>query len=199
MYPLLSQPKPPNFDKDKYAYAAMVVSFIIALCLGMIFSSCNPVKIAARKDAIALERVKGSRTLIDKIAPIVNSLYPCANDTVFKHIKDTSFSHDTSVVLIKSTDTINKIRIDTLLKRITVTKVIHDTAFITDKQGRLIDAKTIEMQGLTIAGLNQNVIDLNTTISERNKKITWLVVACILGGIVILGLVYLVFKPSLKV
>ena len=67
----------------------------------------------------------------------------------------------------------------------TITKTIHDTAFIVDRQKQNIDAKTIQNQALTIAALNQNIIDLNATIKKQGNKIFGL-------WVVILGLVGLV-------
>jgi hypothetical protein len=171
---------------------AIALAGVFLLAGLMALTGCNAEKKAARKDNAALERVKASRKLLDNVAPVIQGLYPCANDTFFRTKRDTLIKYDTESVLVQSTDTINKVRVDTLFKKITVTKTIHDTAFIVDKQKASIDAKVIETQELTIAALNQNIIDLNATIKKRESKITWLTLACILGGIVILGLVYLV-------
>lgn len=175
---------------------AIAIAFICLFALLMAVTGCNPEKKAARKDNAALERVKASRKLLDNLMPTIQGIYPCANDTFFRTTKDTLISYDTTNTYIHSTDTVNKIRIDTLLKKIITTKVIHDTALIVDKQKQVIDAKTIQTQSLTIAALNQNIIDLNAIIKARESKITWLTLACILGGIVMLGLVYLAFKPK---
>ena len=69
----------------------IVGSIILALLY-----SCNPVKIAAHKDVAAVDRVKGSRNLINQIAPIVNDLFPCNRDTVIKIKSDTIIHYDTT-------------------------------------------------------------------------------------------------------
>lgn len=55
---------------------------LAAVLLAGVALSCNPVKQSAKKDARALDRVLGSRKLIDSVKPAVMELYPCANDTV---------------------------------------------------------------------------------------------------------------------
>ncbi|MFC4230573.1 hypothetical protein ACFOW1_01635 [Parasediminibacterium paludis] len=184
-----------NWEKtaDKIAITLFFVMFLIAL-FGL--HSCNSAKIIERKDNAAFERVTAKRSLLDKIAPVVQGIYPCANDTFFKTTRDTTITHDTAISYIHSHDTVNKVRVDTLKVKFTTTKVIHDTALIVDKQKAAIDAKTIQNQALTIAALNQNVSDLTATNNKQSSKITWLIVACVLGGIVILGLLYLLFKPK---
>ena len=71
-------------DEPITLYKVMKVSsYIISLGLLFIFilillltgTSCNPSKIAARKDVAAVDRVKGSRNLINQVAPIVNDLF----------------------------------------------------------------------------------------------------------------------------
>lgn len=56
-------------------------SYVIAVLFAGVALSCNPVKQSAKKDARALDRVLGSRRLIDQVKPVVLELYPCANDT----------------------------------------------------------------------------------------------------------------------
>ena len=181
--------------------AIAIMAFMILLFMCLIFATgCNTEKKATKKDNAAIERVTGKRSLLDKIAPVIQGIYPCANDTVFKTNRDTLIMYDTASVLVASTDTINKVRVDTLIKKVVVTKIVtvKDSAFIIDNQKSNIDAKTIQSQALTVATLNQNIIDLNLIIKQKSTKITWLIIACILGGIVILGLAYLLFKPSVK-
>jgi hypothetical protein len=177
MYPLTTQPEPPEFDHNKQAYAASIALFIlIAVFLLVFFTGCNTEKRIIKKDNTAIERVTAKRSLLDKIAPVIQGIYPCANDTFFSHTKDTLISHDTAISYIHSSDTVNKVRIDTLKVKISTTKVIHDTAVVVDRQVQKIDAKTIEAQGLTIAGLNQNIIDLESTIKAKSKQNTLLIV-----------------------
>lgn len=54
---------------------------LLAVLLAGVALSCNPVKQSAKKDARAVDRVLGSRRLIDQVKPVVLDLYPCANDT----------------------------------------------------------------------------------------------------------------------
>ena len=204
----------------KLLLRALAVALVAILVFAGLMSAtgCNSEKKALRKDNVALERVKASRKLLDNLAPVINDLYPQSTDTVIvegKPIlikgKDSTYAVYFNVPVystkIKIIDTLIKgvyIKIDTL-GRVTIKLPTPDTSIKPktiqlppDLRGKAIDAKTIETQGLTIAALNQNIIDLNAVIKSKSSKTTWLVIVCILAGIVILGLLYLVFKPSIK-
>ena len=85
---------------------------LLALLI-ILFTSCNPTKIAARKDAKALDRVETSLPLLSAAFRRGLELYPCVNDSVTVFIKGKT---DTLKNFI---DTTNRERIkDSLLDNI---------------------------------------------------------------------------------
>ena len=59
---------------------------LLALLI-ILFTSCNPTKIAARKDAKALDRVETSLPLLSAAFRRGLELYPCVNDSITVFIK----------------------------------------------------------------------------------------------------------------
>lgn len=58
------------------------LAVLTALVLYGLLSSCNPAKQAARADAKALDRVRGSGRLQDSLLQNFLNRYPCANDSI---------------------------------------------------------------------------------------------------------------------
>lgn len=174
---IVPHPKFQPYYNNKVCVFFAVLVIIIGI---LMFASCNIEKIAIRKDAKAVDRVKGSRTLIDKIAPIINELYPCNRDTVIKIKSDTVTHYDTTNTFTHYTDSINKT--DTVLRKIVITKTIHDTIkIVTDsKQRAAIDGVTISTLNTALSASNQAVIDAEGATRKADKWLWWFIGAIVL-------------------
>ena len=152
--------------------------FLTILLMSTIWS-CNPAKIAARKDAVAVDRVKGSRALISQIAPIVNDLFPCNSDSVLIVKSDTIIHYDTTQNFYHYQDSVFKV--DTIVKRIVITRYIHDSIKITtdSKQRAKIDAETIANLNTALSAANQSVIDAEKATKKADKWLWWFIGACV--------------------
>lgn len=70
-----------TLNQNAVRFIRNCIYFILIVLLLIMVFSCNPAKVAARKDEKALNRVTASRPLIDRMKTVVMDLYPCANDT----------------------------------------------------------------------------------------------------------------------
>ena len=173
---------------------ALVLLFIFILILLLTMTSCNPSKVAAHKDAQAVDRVKGSRNLINQIAPIVNDLFPCNRDSIFITKSDTVIHYDTTQSFFHYEDSIFKT--DTLRLKIVITKTIHDTTkIVTDsKQRAAIDGQTIANLNFALSASNQAVIDADNFTKKAEKWVWWFIGACVVGIGSNIAWAYLKFK-----
>lgn len=179
--------------KLKFNAAGMFIG-----CILLLFA-CNPAKQAARKDDKAIDRVTGSRKLIDRMLPIVLDLYPCANDTTTvwiaggvdsipypvpkldtaqkKKVIDSlnaAFASDCDVAMNESYESGYKNAVlDMQRKKAPVP--LPDTIIktIVDKQRAKADAQTIQQ-------LQTQVNTLQSLIDEKGKWLWWFIGALVL-------------------
>jgi hypothetical protein len=158
--------------------------FGLAALLLIVFG-CSPVK----KDARAVDRVLGSRTLIDKIKPAVLDLYPCANDTVAVWF---SGGIDSIPYPVTQIDTIIEVKeggymqgfIDgqeVILKRkIPVKRPDTIKVTVVDRQRQKADAETINQLQVNISNLNGQILEKDKALSKPNPWIWYFIIAVVL-------------------
>ena len=178
----LSNPKPEN--KFWLAFLTIVT---IAVILTLV--SCNGSKKAMKKDAQAVDRVLGSRTLIDKIKPAVLELYPCANDT-FEIIVPGGI--DSIPYPVTEIDTVIEISeggymqgfIDgqeAIMKRkIPIKRPDTIRVTVVDRQRQKADAETISQLRSNIANLDGKISEKDTAIAKANKWYWYFLIAVVL-------------------
>jgi hypothetical protein len=149
------------------------------------FFGCSPVK----KDARTVDRVLGSRTLIDKIKPAVLDLYPCANDTVAVWY---SGGIDSIPYPVTQIDTVTQISeggymqgfIDgqeVILKRkIAVKRPDTIRVTVVDRQRQKADAETINQLHVNISNLNGQILEKDKALSKPNPWIWYFIIAVVL-------------------
>lgn len=174
---------------------SLVIIFLCLFILLMMFFGCNPSKVAARKDVAAVERVKGSRALINQIAPIVNDLFPCNRDSVIITKSDTVIHYDTTQSFFHYEDSVFKT--DTLRLKIVITRTIHDTTkIVTDsKQRAAIDGQTIANLNIALSASSQSVIDADKETKSAKQWLWWFIGALVCGIVSNIAWVYFKFKP----
>ncbi len=107
-------------------YLLISISFLIVI------AGCSTAKIIKLKNDKAVNRVLGSRQLIDEIAPEVNRLYPCdsvakigiervdtmVQERIIRSLEiDTLFSFGLDTIIKERIITINKFRVDTIMDK----------------------------------------------------------------------------------
>ena len=166
---------------DNPRFMAALFFLIMITLLLLLSTGCNSEKVAMRKDLRAVDRVKGSRNLINQIAPIVNDLFPCNRDSVIITKSDTIIHYDTTQSFFHYEDSIFKI--DTLRLKIIITRTIHDTTriFTDSKQRAAIDGQTIANLNIALSANNQAVIDADNFTKKAEKWVWWFIGACVVG------------------
>lgn len=112
------------------AALAIVITFVFMV---ITMASCNPTKIAAKKDAQALDRVEGSLPLLSTAFAKGLELWPCVNDTVKSVRSDTVVTTQTFTDTVRSEFT----QRDTLVTYQVRTVRIKDTILAYIKDGRV--------------------------------------------------------------
>lgn len=142
-----------------------------------------------KKDAQAVDRVLGSRTLIDKIKPAVLELYPCANDT-FEIIVPGGI--DSIPYPVTEIDTVIEISeggymqgfIDgqeAIMKRkIPIKRPDTIRVTVVDRQRQKADAETISQLRSNIANLDGKISEKDTAIAKANKWYWYFLIAVVL-------------------
>lgn len=183
---------------NKGEIALKVVFYL--LIWGWIFwasSSCNPAKIAARKDAKALDRVQTNPNLLQTAFARGLQLWPCINDSIVKK-GDTVTTRDTTYELIQAVDSIHST--DTIVKIVREKTVIRDTVIKEDKRSIEMLKDSLHKKELLIASLNQSVSDLTLSVKNADAKADkWLwyfIAACI--ALVASNITWLYFKIKSK-
>lgn len=160
------------------------VIFVLTALL-LVFFGCSPVK----KDTKAVDRVLGSRSLIDKIKPAVLELYPCANDTVAVWI---SGGIDSIPYPVTKIDTVTEISeggymqgfIDgqevILKKKIPVKRADTIRLTVVDRQKQKADAETINQLQVNISNLNGQILEKDKALSKPNPWIWYFIGAVVL-------------------
>lgn len=139
---------------------------------------------AVKQDQRAVDRVLGSRQLIDRIYPTIEELYPCIIDTIVQYQQGIT---DTVISVYVDTDTI--VKHDTCTDKITtINKVIRrvDTVTINkvDQRQHLLDQSLIErLKG------SESVIKEEFRKSQKHYR--W---ALIIIGILVVLLIIKIFK-----
>lgn len=159
------------------------------LILLLFVFGCSAEKKAMKKDAQAVDRVLGSRTLIDKIKPAVLELYPCANDTTEVFI---SGGIDSIPYPVTQIDTVTEISeggymqgfIDgqeVILKRkIPVKRADTIKVTVVDRQKQKADAETINQLQVNISSLNGQILEKDKALSKPNPWIWYFIIAVVL-------------------
>jgi hypothetical protein len=159
------------------------------LILLLFLFGCNSQKKAIKKDGQAVDRVLGSRTLIDKIKPAVLELYPCANDTTEIIV---SGGIDSIPYPITQIDTVTQISeggymqgfIDgqeVILKRkIPVKRPDTIKVTVVDKQRQKADAETINQLQVNISNLNGQILEKDKALSKPNPWIWYFIIAVVM-------------------
>jgi len=173
--------KNPKFNWFPFVFIAIVVLIVLL--------SCNAQKKAIKKDAQAVDRVLGSRILIDKIKPAVLELYPCANDTV-----EVWFSGgvDSIPYPVTKIDTVFQEKeggymqgfIDgqeVILKRkIPVKRPDTIRVTVVDRQRQKADAETINQLQLSISKLDGQIVEKDKALAKPNPWIWYFIIALVL-------------------
>lgn len=159
------------------------------LILLLFLFGCNAQKKVIKKDAQAVDRVLGSRTLIDKIKPAVLDLYPCANDTTEVFV---SGGIDSIPYPVTQIDTVTEISeggymqgfIDgqeAILKRkIPVKRADTIKVTVVDRQKQKADAETINQLQVNISSLNGQILEKDKALSKPNPWIWYFIIALVL-------------------
>jgi hypothetical protein len=159
------------------------------LLLLVFLFGCNAQKKAIKKDGQAVDRVLGSRTLIDKIKPAVLELYPCANDTTEIIV---SGGVDSIPYPVTEIDTIIEVKeggymqgfIDgqeVILKRkIPVKRPDKIKVTVVDRQKQKADAETINQLQVNISNLNGQILEKDKALSKPNPWIWYFIIAVVL-------------------
>ena len=161
----------------------------IAIVVLIVLLSCNAQKKAIKKDAQAVDRVLGSRALIDKIKPAVLELYPCANDTVEVWL---SGGVDSIPYPVTKIDTVFQEKeggymqgfIDgqeVILKRkIPVKRPDTIRVTVVDRQRQKADAETIKQLQLSISKLDGQIVEKDRALAKPNPWIWYFIIAVVL-------------------
>jgi hypothetical protein len=195
---------PEHRNPGNHIFILNLLVVTIAIVLHLAASSCNPAKIASKKDGAALERVKAKRSLLDSLLPVVRALYPDNKDTIITTKTDTISKYDTTTTFIRDTMLLDG-RIDTVLKVVTkinnITKT--NTVQIPDLKGRAMDAQTMANQDKVIYQQAQTIVDIqgqNTELKkERNSWLWYFIFACVGFGISNGIWVYVTFFKKSKI
>ena len=159
------------------------------LILLLFVFGCSAEKKAMKKDAQAVDRVLGSRTLIDKIKPAVLELYPCANDT-FEIIVPGGI--DSIPYPVTEIDTVIEISeggymqgfIDgqeaIMKKKIPVKRPDTIRVTVVDRQRQNADAATISQLRSDIANLDGKISEKDKAIAKANKWYWYFLIAVVL-------------------
>ncbi|MCA6489100.1 MAG: hypothetical protein IM569_13790 [Chitinophagaceae bacterium] len=174
--------------------------FIALVC----FFSCSPVKKAARKDAKAVDRVLGSRALIDQIKPAVLELYPCANDTVGVWF---SGGVDSIPYPVPQIDTVYNPgnaydqgffdgQLSVSRKKFAVKRPDTIRVTVVDRQKQKADAETISQLRMSISKLEGQLTEKDKRISKSDKWL-WYFIAAVVAFFVS-NVTWLYFKIRTK-
>jgi hypothetical protein len=155
----------------------------------VVLFGCNAQKKVIKKDAQAVDRVLGSRALIDKIKPAVLELYPCANDTTEIIV---SGGVDSVPYPVTQIDTIIEVKeggymqgfIDgqeAILKRkIPVKRPDTIRVTVVDRQRQKADAETIKQLQLSISKLDGQIVEKDRALAKPNPWIWYFIIAVVL-------------------
>jgi hypothetical protein len=162
--------------------------FLFALVtLLLVVFGCSPVKKAARKDAKAVDRVLGSRALIDQIKPVVLELYPCANDTVGIWF---SGGVDSIPYPVPKIDTVYDPgnaydqgffdgQLSVSRKKFAVKRPDTIRITVVDRQKQRADAETINQLRMSISKLEGQLTEKDKRIAKSDKWLWYFIAAVV--------------------
>lgn len=149
-------------------YTAIV--FLI-LFLSWLLSSCNVAKREAKRDVVAVNRVKADINLLVQAGESYRTLFPCSNDSIIKTIHDTTTNTLTKTV--KHTDTVVKNGIQYIFHTDTAffekTKTVYQNTIVTDHELENRRKDTINSLRLQLATQNGTIGEIRTNLSDANK------------------------------
>jgi len=153
----------------------------------------------AKKNQQSVDRVLGSRELMDKVAPEINRIYPCNSDTIFKLVSDTvtKVENDTTYTFYHYSDTVVKNNIITKVKTIKITDTIKQIVESHQKEdilnAKIANNQKVHEQDLATVISQSAIINTEQTKNKEYLSVMILLAALILGSAIFK--IYKTIKP----
>jgi hypothetical protein len=166
-----------------------IIYVTVFTALVLLFFSCNPEKVTARKDLKAVNRVLAKRPLLDTVGRAWLALNPCLNDSSTVYVKGDTLVFSDSV-LIHDTDKVTHVITDRwyITKRVqtTVTKLMT----VRDGQKeRLLEQDLDKANKQVVQSKTETIQAQKERDNERKKKnlYFWLLIGA--GALTVVGVI----------
>ncbi len=134
----------------------------------------------------ATQRVLTNEGARNKVGRAWADLNPCVKDSIVHYKSDTTVKHDTVSHFIRSTDTLNRYQVDTMVEFITKTIRIHDTTRIDNTDMRAVHA--LQSDTAYLYGQVRQWKDRAAESKKEASKWLWSFIGACVGAALGIGL-----------